>query len=46
MLPKNALTLNLIITEEDLREATLEWEDTIWDTIVVDALKVFNNEKS
>ena len=46
MLPKNALTLNLNITEEDLREATLEWEDTIWDTIVVDALKVFNNEKS
>ena len=46
MLPKNALTLNLNITEEDFREATLEWEDTIWDTIVVDALKVFNNEKS
>jgi len=46
MLPKNALTLNLNITEEDFRDATLEWEDTIWDTIVVDALKVFNNEKS
>jgi len=46
MLPKNALTLNLNITEEDFREVTLEWEDTIWDTIVVDALKVFNNENS
>jgi hypothetical protein len=46
MLPKNALTLNFDITEEDFREISLCWKDVMWDTIVKNALKVFNNEKS
>lgn len=46
MLPKNALTLNLDITFEDLREITLEWNDTIWDNIVKNALEVFKNGTS
>ena len=45
MLPKNALTLNFDITEEDFREISLYWKDVMWDKIVKNALKVFNNEK-
>jgi len=41
MLPKNALTLNFDITEEDFREISLCWKDVMWDTIVKNALKGF-----
>ena len=45
LLPKNALSLNFNVTEEDYREITLSWDDAMWDPIITAALEVFNNGK-
>ena len=45
LLPKNALSLNFNITEEDYREITLSWDDAMWNPIITAALEVFNNGK-
>lgn len=45
LLPKNALSLNFNITEEDYREITLSWDDAMWDPVITAALEVFNNGK-
>jgi len=41
--PKNALSLNLSITDDDARLATLEWRSDTWTPIIKNVLKVMEN---